>query len=58
MSNGKNAQMLQDTGIVREITCPQAFVAAKKVPVFPAEPGGYCTSHTIRIYGCQPGCFR
>jgi hypothetical protein len=58
MSNGKNAQMLQDTGIVREITCPQAFVAAKKVPVFPAEYGGYCTSHTIRIYGCQPGCFR
>jgi hypothetical protein len=58
MSNGKIAQTYQGTGIVSEITCPQAFVVIKKVPVFPMEPGGYCASHTIRIYGCQPGCFR
>lgn len=51
------AKALQDTGISGEITCPQAFAVAKKAPVSLAEPGGYCTSHKMRIRGCRPGCF-
>jgi len=57
MNNGKTAQTFKDSVIVSEITCPQAFVAVKKVPAFPAEPHGYCTLHAIRICRCQPGCF-
>lgn len=51
------AQALQDTGISGEITCPQAFAGVKTAQVSLAELGGYCTSHKIRIRGCQPGCF-
>jgi hypothetical protein len=51
------AQALQNTGISGEIMCPQAFAVAKKAQVSLAELGGHCTSHKIRIRGCQPGCF-
>ncbi|MHB8052840.1 MAG: hypothetical protein ACYDEZ_06085 [Methanoregula sp.] len=58
MSDGKIAQTLQNNRIVTEITCPQTFAMAQKARVFSADLGGYCTSHTIRIHGCQTGCFR
>jgi hypothetical protein len=57
MSDEMIAQALKDAGITDRITCPQAFAVARKAQVFPAELGGYCTSHKIRIRGCQPGCF-
>jgi hypothetical protein len=52
------AQALPDANIVHRITCPQAFVIARKAQVSPAELGEYCTSYKIRIRGCQSGCFK
>ena len=52
------AHALKDAGITHEITCPQAFAVAKKAQASLAEFDGYCTSHKIKIRGCQPGCFK
>jgi hypothetical protein len=57
MSDEMIAQILKDAGITDRITCPQAFAVAKKAQVSLAELGGYCTSHKIKIRGCQLGCF-
>lgn len=51
------AQALKDAGITDRITCPQAFAVVRKAQVSPAELGRYCTSHKIKILGCQLGCF-
>jgi hypothetical protein len=50
-------QALKNAGFTERITCPVAFAVAKKTPVSLREPGGYCTSYTIGIRRCRPGCF-
>ena len=57
MSDEMIAQGVNDAVMADGITCPQASAIAGNSPAFPAEPGKYCTSHTIRIHGCQSGCF-
>jgi hypothetical protein len=51
------AQGLDDTEIVHEIPCLQAFAGAGIAKVSSAEPGVYCASYRIKIRGCRPGCF-
>jgi hypothetical protein len=58
MSDEMIAQALKETGIVHGITCPPAFAGARVAKVFPAKPDWYCTLHTIKIRGYQPGCFK
>jgi hypothetical protein len=57
MSDEMIAQALNNAGMADGITCPQVFAIAKKAQVSPAELGEYCTSHKIKIRGCQLGCF-
>ena len=57
MSDEMIAQAVDDVWILDRITCPQAFAVAKKAEVSHTKPGVYCISHTIKIRGCQPGCF-
>jgi hypothetical protein len=58
MSDEMIAQALKETGIVHGITCPPAFAGARVAKVSPAKPDWYCTLHTIKIRGYQPGCFK
>jgi len=58
MSEEKIAEALQEAGIGNEIKCPQAFAIAKKHKLPIRAIGDYCTSHSIKIRGCQLGCFK
>jgi hypothetical protein len=57
MSDEMIMQVLKDAGTTDRVLCPQEFAVAKKVQVFPAEPGGYCTLQKNRIRRYLPGCF-
>lgn len=57
MSEERIAQAINEAGIGKEITCPQAFAIAQKLKIPKKTIGEYCNSHAIKIRGCQLGCF-
>jgi len=51
-------EILEKEGITDSILCPQAFAIAEKYGVSKTDIAGYCNRHSIKIRGCQLGCFR
>ncbi|OPY37126.1 MAG: hypothetical protein A4E35_01590 [Methanoregula sp. PtaU1.Bin051] len=58
MTDEKIAEAFREAGIEKEIKCPQAFAIAKKHKLPLKAIGEYCNSHSVKIRGCQLGCFR
>jgi hypothetical protein len=58
MTDKKIKAALAEAGITEMITCPQAFEIAEKAGVSRLALGEYLTKNTIKIRGCQLGCFK
>jgi hypothetical protein len=48
----------EEMGITNEIQCPQAEAMSAKYGISKREIGEYCDTNSVKIRGCQLGCFR
>ena len=51
-------EAFQKEGIEKEITCPRAFQISDKYHIPKMDISAYCNAHSIKIRGCQLGCFK
>ncbi|HOS83202.1 MAG TPA: hypothetical protein PK445_10805 [Methanolinea sp.] len=58
MDEEKVRKAFEAEGIVKEITCPQAFALSEKYGILKMDIARYCNTHGIKIRACQLGCFK
>lgn len=58
MDEEKIRSIFEKEGIGREITCPQAFAISEKYDIKKMDISRYCNKNSVKIRGCQLGCFR
>lgn len=58
MDEEKIRSVFEKEGIGREITCPQAFAISEEYGIDKMDLSRYCNKNSVKIRGCQLGCFR
>ncbi|HON81437.1 MAG TPA: hypothetical protein PLN56_03430 [Methanoregulaceae archaeon] len=58
MDEEKIRSVFEKEGIGKEITCPQAFTISEKYGIAKMDISRYCNRNSVKIRGCQLGCFR